>query len=67
MIMIEVVKVKQLVIGEGVPKICVPIVACDQQSILAEAEKAEQSKADMVEWRADFWEFCKDFEKVEQL
>lgn len=65
--MIEVVKVKQLVIGEGVPKICVPIVACDQQSILAEAEKAEQSKADMVEWRADFWEFCKDFEKVEQL
>lgn len=65
--MIEAVKVKQLLIGEGIPKICVPVVARDQQSILKEAQKAEQSVADMVEWRADFWEFCKDFEKMEKI
>lgn len=65
--MIEAVKVKQLLIGEGIPKICVPIVACDQQSILEEAKLAEESKADLVEWRADFWEGCKDLEKQEQI
>lgn len=65
--MIEAIKVKDVVIGEGMPKICVPIVACDEQSILAEAEKAEKSMADMVEWRADFWEFSRNFQEVEQL
>ena len=65
--MIEAVKVKDVVIGEGMPKICVPIVACDQQNILTEAEKAEQSMADMVEWRADFWEFSRNPQAVEQL
>lgn len=65
--MIETVKVKQLVIGEGIPKICVPIVACEEENILAEAEKAEKSMADLVEWRADFWEFCNNTEKLEQI
>ncbi len=65
--MIETVKVKQVVIGEGIPKICVPIVACEEGNILAEAEKAEKSRADLVEWRADFWEFCKNPEKLEQI
>lgn len=65
--MIEAVKVKDVVIGEGVPKICVPIVASEEQNILAEAEKAEKSMADMVEWRADFWEFCKNAQAMEQL
>lgn len=65
--MIEAVKVKDVVIGEGVPKICVPIVASEEQNILAEAEKAEKSMADMVEWRADFWEFCENSQAMEQL
>lgn len=65
--MIETIKVKQVVIGEGIPKICVPIVACKEENILAEAEKAEKSEADMVEWRADFWEFCKSVERIEEL
>ena len=65
--MIEAVKVKDLVIGEGMPKICVPIVAINQQNILEEAKKAEDSTADMVEWRADFWEFCNVPEKLTQM
>lgn len=65
--MVKAVKVKDLVIGEGMPKICVPIVARNEQNILAEAEKAEKSMADIVEWRADFWEFCKNFQATEQL
>lgn len=65
--MIKAVKVKDVVIGEGVPKICVPIVAFDEQNILEEAQKAEKSMADMVEWRADFWEFCKSSQATEQL
>lgn len=65
--MIETVKVKQLAIGEGIPKICVPIVADTEENILAEAECAEESEADLIEWRADFWKFCNNAEKLEQL
>lgn len=65
--MIEAVKIKGVAIGEGIPKICVPVVAEEESQILQEAEEAEKSVADMVEWRADFWEFCKDSERTEKL
>lgn len=65
--MIEAVKIKGVAIGEGIPKICVPIVAVKESQILQEAEEAEKSVADMVEWRADFWEFCKDSERTAEL
>lgn len=52
------VKVRNVMIGEGRPKICVPIVGTTQEKILAEAERfvREQLPLDMVEWRADWYE-----------
>lgn len=50
------VKVKNLLIGEGIPKICVPLTATKKEEILEEAKKAAEAGAQMVEWRADFFE-----------
>lgn len=58
------VKIRNLTIGCGRPKICVPIVERTRKEILDYAEKIMQSKADMVEWRADWYEEVLDFDKV---
>lgn len=51
------VVIRDLVIGEGKPKICIPIVETDKEHILGEAEHIRRSKlADLVEWRVDFFD-----------
>ncbi len=54
------VTVKNVTIGSGVPKICVPIVAGTKREILADARKIVGCKADIVEWRADWFEAVSD-------
>lgn len=49
------VRIKNLILGEGIPKICVPLTGTTKEEILEEAEKAVRAKADLVEWRADFF------------
>ena len=48
------IKVRNLEIGTGMPKICVPIVGKTVPEILENAKSAVQAKADVVEWRVDF-------------
>lgn len=43
-----------LVLGEGMPKICIPLTGSGQDEILKEAELAEMLPCQMVEWRADY-------------
>ena len=50
------VRVKQIEIGSGMPKVCVPIVGRTEEEILAFAKEVEKSDADIVEWRADWYE-----------
>ena len=45
------VKVRNIEIGAGIPKICVPIVGVTREEILAAAENIKSTKADVVEWR----------------
>ena len=54
-------------IGEGVPKICVPIVGKTKEEILAAARSFDGVKKDVVEWRADWFEGVFDFAKVEDV
>lgn len=42
--------------GQGRPKICIPVVEETQAGILAVAEMLRHSVADLVEWRADYYE-----------
>lgn len=61
------VQIRNLTIGCGRPKICVPIVERTEEEILSFAEKITQSKADMVEWRADWYESVMEPDKVYEV
>lgn len=50
------VKIKNIEIGTGMPKICVPIVGTTEEEILSAAEEIRRSTADIAEWRADWYE-----------
>ena len=59
------VKVRNIEIGAGIPKICVPIVGVTREEILAAAKNIKSTKADVVEWRVDWYEDIFDFTKTE--
>lgn len=63
----ETITVKNMTIGEGLPKICVPIVAQTKEDILSEALQIANSKADFVEWRVDWFEGASSIEMVQKL
>lgn len=58
------VNVRNLVIGEGMPKICVPIVGETKADILSEAKTCTLLSADVVEWRVDWFAQVSDTEAV---
>ena len=59
------VKVRNVEIGTGIPKICVPIVGVTKEEIIEAAEKIKTTAADVVEWRVDWYEDIFDFGKTE--
>ena len=59
--------VRNVKIGEGVPKICVPIVGVTKEEIINEAKTFENIPVDVVEWRVDWFEHVFEFEKVEEV
>lgn len=61
------VTVKKIVIGEGIPKICVPIVSVSKESILKEAESLLNIPVDIVEWRVDWFEGVEELEQVKNV
>ena len=58
------VKVRRICIGEGMPKICVPIVGKTREDILNTAKEIVNVPADLVEWRADWFESVLDMQTV---
>lgn len=54
------VKVGNIVLGEGLPKICVPIVGKTREEILSQGEKMHTVPADLVEFRGDWFENVED-------
>ena len=61
------VRVRQTVIGEGKPKIVVPIVARTEEEVEEQVKEARQQKADMLEWRGDWFDGIFDWERVENV
>ena len=61
------VTVRNVTIGTGIPKICVPIIGKTKKEILETAKEIRKSPADLVEWRADWFEFVFDAEMVKSL
>lgn len=58
------VKVRNISIGEGIPKICVPVVGITREDIITEAKSFSSIPVDLVEWRVDWFEQVFDLEKV---
>ena len=61
------IAVRNIKIGEGMPKICVPIVGTTDEDILQAAQEACETSADLVEWRVDWYEFVFDIDRVKDL
>ena len=59
--------VRNVKIGEGIPKICVPIVGRTRDEIINEAKALEDIPKDLVEWRADWFEEILEPEKASEI
>lgn len=58
------IQVRNVTLGEGMPKICVPIVGVTKAEILRQAEEMNRLGADLVEWRADWFENVMELDQV---
>lgn len=60
------VKVRKLTLGQGRPKICIPLVAGSMADLGAQAELIKEFPADMAEWRLDWFEGLEDGREIDR-
>lgn len=60
-------KIKNLTVGEGTPKIIVPLIGKTKEQIVEEAELVKELRPDVVEWRVDFYEEVENLAAVKEL
>jgi len=61
----SIVHVRDLAIGDGTPKIIIPLVGKTDAELTAQARRVRKEPGvDAVEWRVDFYEYAKDKERV---
>jgi 3-dehydroquinate dehydratase-1 len=58
------VRVGDIFIGEGQPKICASITETDRKAVIAAADLLLQKRIDIVEWRIDFYSEVTEWEMV---
>lgn len=58
------VRVRDVVIGEGMPKVCVPIVEEKLEAAVSSARNLKSGGADVAEWRIDWFDDAYDIRKV---
>ena len=61
------VQIKNLTIGSGMPKICVPITGVTAPEIISQAAAVKAASPDLAEWRVDYFEQMKDDTAVEHM
>lgn len=62
----RIVEVRGVRIGEGRPKICVPLAEENTEDLLQRAEKLKEYPVDLVEWRIDWYAGLKDKQLVKE-
>ncbi len=60
------VKVKNLALGQGRPKICIPLVARSLTDLEAQAGLIKEFPADMAEWRLDWFQGLEDDRELDR-
>lgn len=58
------VKIRNLILGEGIPKICVPVMGKERREIAYSARNAMEQGPDMIEWRVDYLDNIEDTENI---
>ena len=53
-------KVRNLELGKGKPKICVPLIAKNFEELFSEALRLNKLDCDVIEWRADYFMYVHD-------
>ncbi|MGN0161797.1 MAG: type I 3-dehydroquinate dehydratase [Lachnospiraceae bacterium] len=61
------VTIRNITLGNGKPKICLPIVGKTKDEIITQASEIAKSPVDIVEWRADWFENMSDIKETEAL
>lgn len=59
--------VRNVEIGAGIPKICVPIIGTTRDEIISQAKSLDTVYPDIVEWRADWFEEISDIVKTIEI
>jgi 3-dehydroquinate dehydratase I len=59
-------KVRDIVIGEGMPKIIVPLVGTTEQALREEIKTLKNKKPDIFEWRVDMFDMVMDLPSIEK-
>ncbi len=65
--MSKTIRIRNLTIGPGTPKIIVPIAGVTKEEILSLAERVKDASPDLIEWRADWYEDTSEFDKVKDI
>ena len=60
-------KVRSLVLGEGIPAICIPNVGKTREEIISLTKKYMDMPMNLMEWRADWFEDVENIEKVTEV
>lgn len=63
----SVVKVRNVVIGEGMPKICAPLLGKSLEELMKEVNYLKELPLDLVEWRVDFYDDFLDIDKIKTV
>ena len=66
-IMVKTFEIKNIVMGAGMPKVCIPLMGKTEDEIIFEAEKiasAKDANIDMVEFRGDYYQDLEDMDKL---
>ena len=61
------VKIRNIVIGEGMPKICVPIVGTTKEELLQEVKALQNLSVDIVEWRMDWFKEIENLDAAKEM
>ena len=51
----NIIKIKNIKLGEGAPKICVPVIEKNEKEIIKYIKYINKLPIDIIEWRADFY------------
>ena len=63
----KIVNIRNIKIGEGIPKICIPLVGKTYEDIIEEVNNIKKFKFDLVEWRIDFYKNVNDINSIKKV